>query len=347
MVRKTGGARQSHGYPELGKPKVGRGPAVSGRMPDADAFAQSQISGDLGMLLAMGFGDEQARTALAKSAWDVNRALDYLVSQASMPDQEVNLSEQNISNVLDDVPIQLLHDSSATSSKCMLVEFAEETSPRSSNQAELSTSEPTLHSSSNAGTVSSSPRDEELPTAGEVACVPSAVPAPCPEQVCPVDSTTVAAWDVLWAESGKRLMHVATTWQGEPHVSSSLAVRAGDFVAAWPQSCMAHGWVYAEDLSGIGAAGWLPCGVLQHVLPGHEKFMRTSRGAQPTDSNQLYFEAGAFLRINTQSFTKAGWVFGSFVEAQDRRKAGTGQHLTGDDVQTGWIPTACLEWRHD
>lgn len=292
-------------------------------------------------LQSMGFDAEQARKALTTCAWDVNRALDHLISTASLTDAREMDADGELPvvslKVLPVVPVSEDEHVSGLGAESVMVTPI--SSPRSSNPTEeVSTAEPLCRTSASSIATSTSPRDGAC-DAEEFTPAPSVLRL---GKTPPLDSITLASLEMMWAAERKQVMHVAFTWSGELTVSSPLAVEAGTFVVVWPQSRVDHGWVYAEHLSGNGQAGWLPCSVLQPLLPENEKYMRAAKGANPTHDAQLYFEAGSFLRINTSSCTNEGWVFGGLVD-DAQHDAASGQCCTGGIARTGWLSMDSLE----
>eukprot|EP00427_Karlodinium_veneficum_P029457 CAMPEP_0169209492 /NCGR_PEP_ID=MMETSP1016-20121227/14698_1 /TAXON_ID=342587 /ORGANISM="Karlodinium micrum, Strain CCMP2283" /LENGTH=321 /DNA_ID=CAMNT_0009286945 /DNA_START=19 /DNA_END=985 /DNA_ORIENTATION=+ len=286
-------------------------------------FAKSQMS----QLQDMGFEGEVARRALAKCAWDVNKALDYLVSQACVSDDD-KIEEEVVAERTAEPSISS-SEVNATSRRNPPDEPAKGTpisSPRSMQQTE----EPTTIDQLTSPRSSCSDRDWNGSIHVAELAAQEYWERARPSQHLD-DMFRQAARDVELAQAGKKLMCVGETWLGESGESSTLSVDAGDYVAVWLHSESEHGWIYAEHET-RRQAGWLPLFALQPLLASQEKFMR----AKTANDMSFSFEAGSYLRVLTTSRSQDGLVFGVLVEPVGQCTGAAGQ------APSGWIPMTSL-----
>lgn len=273
-------------------------------------------------LKEMGFTEDVAKQALAACRWDVNKALDDLLTGRFVPrcdDSAVADSGAKTAAMPAAVGAGLPSASASTVS-----------SPRSSSQAEKGTFASVEASAQDLNNVQSpnSPLSSELSGASELAQAESAAAGNS------LDEDSEAA-----PVSKKSLERVAIDWPTE--TAGRLSVAAGEFVLTWIDTRTDIGWIYAERLdlekSGSRLDGWIAVKALEPALPKGQRWMAVLQEPRSEHDTQLSVTAGAVVKVNVETQTPEGWVY---AEAATRTRAGTG----APEVHEGWVPVFCLDW---
>jgi len=237
------------------------------------------LAGDahITQLKEMGFAEEQARQALTECVWDVNKALDLLVTRAASAeisvsagaalDREVSAKDEP---KLGDEPSEAIRPDSENSTSASAA-----SSPRSSWQS----------FSGSPQQVAAPEREESSPTS----CKPSQEELKPIRRVCR-----------FWGAAGE----------------AQLRVDRGDFVRVWPSSETEQGWIYAEDPSDKPLAGWLPAVVLE-AAAAEQCWMMAQKTAPAIHASQLSVEEGEILKVSPGTRTAEGWTYAERGRAED------------------------------
>lgn len=327
-------------------PRPAWGRPVNSKEPNSTAM-MSRIT----QLKEMGFSEEVARRVLSECVWDVNKAIDRLLTsdEFTMDNSGVNdridgpetqVSPPMMPAVAEDVegiPPAVVGSScpvatcSSPSTPAPPLVPSPDNSPRGTG-ANLGvdvadTCEP---ASGNDGRAS--------PSANASSTFPvSLVEEPVEVDLVPNDSDSIGSipTTVPAHKSGapprKRIERVQTKWNAvDP---SQMSVSESEFVNVWIGTATDNGWIHAERRSGDAQAGWLPLCVL-HQLPDNQRWMCTRDKWQAMDESQCDVEEGTTLVVWVNSKTSEGWTY---VEVQQ----------CGGIMQPGWLPVFCLDWNED
>jgi len=322
-------------------------------------------------LKAMGFSEEVSRKALATSVWDVNKALDMLLTKGAVGEglAEPSLpSGSSSSEVWPEIP----KGTSTGRAKAGKPDPAASRSMTISDLADNSTT-------ASAPSVASSPRTSEKADRSPKARIESESPdnlasqdtcedvdeqsgsaetsRACLEDLASTDvadraevretcrqSTEAEATEAVDAPAPrKRILQVLQDWHAEADV---LGVKAGDFLKVWIDSESEHGWIFAEKvLTTDRQAGWLPS-FLCPQLPDNKRWLLAIESAEAVHSTQLRVEEGHVLQVLVESRTPEGWVY-----AEDHGMSLAGKRHDAVDApgsgrcQAGWVPDRCLQWQ--
>jgi hypothetical protein len=273
----------------------------------------------------MGFGEDEARQALADHAWDVNKALDSLFRQASSPvgTYAPRLAAALVDNA-DGAEDLLAYDTTEITAD------AELPSKAMPSAASLTTTASDASDFSDAS--------EPLPPL--VGQQDDALPTPFgqrePDQVeAGEDIATMCG--AARSAPRKELLRVSDHYLPDEGSTCQLGVRRGSFVRAWLDTQTGNGWIYAE-LDG-GEAGWVPNSVLERMMITARRWMRVVLAHTPLCAKQLALQVGDVSYVHVDTRTEEGWVF---VEVHGSRPS-LSEVNNLPCVQEGWVPDFCLE----
>jgi len=311
-------------------------------------------------LKAMGFSEAVAKRVLSECAWDVNAAIDRLLTSGAPEEEEQPPPPAPAPIKIDEAHAQ---PPSPETRAALEVEVTSEldidaarangrTDPSGapggaadSNNAE--TSAPAVEP---AGATQAAPAPTQLEVASDPApAEPSALasvaepvlseqaPAEAAAEVVDCKDTSAQVADVAVpgadAAAGprKRIERVAQTWSAED--PSQLSVTESEFVSVWVGTDTENGWIHAEGHDDPARVGWLPVCVLKTLPDGH-RWMRAEQAWKAIDESQCSLGASSMAIVWVGSRTAEGWTYAE-VEQQD------------GETKTGWLPVFCLAWTED
>jgi len=326
--------------------------------------------GHIQQLKDMGFTEEVARQALAACAWDVNRALDMLFTQAASKSSPASggAADRGQAARSDDVASRTGAEKASawanlvTPVKPGLGDAANSitgstvSSPRSSGRTEewtadfpqLSATGPHPLDAAVPAKESNSIPQQELDSADgalhdeSTASQASIADSPVSTDTLVESSTDAASHSASAPNSceaepsasaapAKHLRRAAHTWAAE---DNKISVSAGCFLRVWAGSETPHGWIYAEEVADSSRAGWVPTFIL-HQLPDHHQWMACIKTMEAQHDAQLGVSEGNVLKVSVDTQTKEGWVY-----AEDEVAVAEGT----PSIRAGWVPVCCLQW---
>eukprot|EP00440_Ansanella_granifera_P009646 gb/GFBE01010450.1/.p1 GENE.gb/GFBE01010450.1/~~gb/GFBE01010450.1/.p1 ORF type:complete len:358 (+),score=54.65 gb/GFBE01010450.1/:1-1074(+) len=291
-------------------------PTRSTRGLGGDAMASN-----IAQLKEMGFGEEQARQALKECTWDVNKALDLLVTRAAAGGAVQAEGAEREDSSAREVSVRSLP---AQSSKDL------ERAAHAESGTRLADSE-----NSTTASTASSPRGSWRSSAGSPQ---QAEASQGREAESP--SSCMAVSKSQDKDLRKPIRRVCRSWnsQEEAHFRAG----EGDFVRVWPRTETELGWIYAEHPSDDAVSGWLPVIVLE-ALSAEECWMMVQKTMAASFDGQLSVKDGEFLKVMPSSRTEQGWAYAARAAhpGQCVDVAGVGSM---ESTQAGWVPVCSLRW---
>jgi len=347
-----GGPAQSMQQQRRGGP-----PGPSGRdAPGAGAGMLSRVA----HLREMGFSDAVARKVLAECAWDVNAAIDKLLTGGIAMEEEeppppppppapvpapAPAVPEVATPVAASVKIEEAHAESPE--KAPHETSAEEASPAQANGGFAMAASDRAASDAPAGAVArtpspapaapplpsvSSPKKQQTSsTVAEAAAEATSIPAT--NDVQDADANTSPAEFVVDPSQPpprKRIERANSAWSAED--MSQLAVAEKEFVHVWCETETNNGWIYAEACEDLGRVGWLPVRVLQ-PLPEGRRWMQAIQAWQGSEEAMLSVSANGIVNVWVQTRTDAGWAYA--------------ESDSDGELKGGWLPVFTLAWPED
>lgn len=137
----------------------------------------------------------------------------------------------------------------------------------------------------------------------------------------------------------RRLAKVEHTWKCDPECSATqLSIEKDTFVFVWSDSMSSAGWIYAESLICSSRAGWLPASMLQQ-LPPNKRWKRVSKRCEAFHPTQVPVEMGNMILVDvSQAPMGDGWVHAEQVDTATGHGAGVLPCISG------WVPIQCIAW---
>mmetsp|Transcript_109103 Transcript_109103/g.307583 ORF Transcript_109103/g.307583 Transcript_109103/m.307583 type:complete len:562 (+) Transcript_109103:57-1742(+) len=271
-------------------------------------------------LTEMGFSEEVAKRVLSECVWDVNKAIDRLLTDETLlADSFSGAQDVGVFAATQGEQAQVLESASEQAHRGASALPADD-SHHHPWPDEVSAALPAVES---AGVVADDLGAEEE--------VPSSIivnPGHATVETNVVAPTAAGAWA---PSPKKRIERVVRSWEAEDQ--SQLSVVEHEFVNVWVDTGTDHGWIHAERRSGDAEIGWLPVCVLQ-PMPEKQRWMSTRQTWQGKDESQCNIDEGAVVVVWISTRTPQGWTY---VEVED----GTG------NMRPGWLPVFCLEWNED
>eukprot|EP00448_Togula_jolla_P001718 CAMPEP_0170607260 /NCGR_PEP_ID=MMETSP0224-20130122/20957_1 /TAXON_ID=285029 /ORGANISM="Togula jolla, Strain CCCM 725" /LENGTH=585 /DNA_ID=CAMNT_0010932409 /DNA_START=51 /DNA_END=1808 /DNA_ORIENTATION=- len=316
-------------------------------------------------LTEMGFSEEVAKRVLSECVWDVNQAIDRLLTDESLsaePPVGGGSSTSVAASPADDLDVA---EAAPTGPSASLPPEAPPASQKdtgagsgSLTESPPSTTSPAIGAVGDAGcggaggnslspspAVSQEKQSPELqaqPGTGELLSADGgskemAEQKPVQWELGGSDVHEVSAREATSSAAPspqfrKRIERVLGAWSAED--SSQISVAENEFVNIWVDTGTDHGWIHAERRSGDAQVGWLPASLLQK-LPDTQRWMITKQKWQAMDETQSNVEEGTMVIVWIMSRTPEGWTYAE-VETEK-----------GGPMQPGWLPDFCLEWCED
>lgn len=326
-------------------------------------------------LQAMGFDEKAARDALTAHTWDVNKALDWLLTcepqvsemggsasgsaptvlalhaTAEHPLSAESLVERTDNSLIADVvpndfPEEpCLPKSSCTEATDARAEHsltAEEALEERLRFAPEATSAIADEGAFLRSVLANDARDSQMfaeskETLLKVNDVENAFPS---MNVCDASESSAQmpvcdAGAAMKTAPCKQLMSVRCMCPGDASCNM-LGVEQESFVCVWTETKTDNGWVHAEACDG-GAAGWLPITALEEAPVGY-RWAVAVRPWEATDELQMGVAEGSILLVNVDSRTGHGWFYAEAANSDVRQEA------VGDMHAAGWVPDYCVDW---
>eukprot|EP00933_Yihiella_yeosuensis_P080374 TRINITY_DN93783_c0_g1_i1.p1 TRINITY_DN93783_c0_g1~~TRINITY_DN93783_c0_g1_i1.p1 ORF type:complete len:367 (+),score=83.55 TRINITY_DN93783_c0_g1_i1:114-1214(+) len=311
--------------PQTGQATKAWGPSArsAARLPGEASASQ------VAHLKEMGFGEDEARQALAECVWDVNKALDLLVTRAAAAAETSTNSKLVGEEVADGADRDRTEEQE---SAALRTQVAEGSSWASQNKGSVACQEPS------AELASSRQQDSENSTTASATSSPRSrmeSSTNSPHQITPdrqrdqvSEAEKVEETQETASSSRNLLRRVCQSWS---MAEATISVEVNDFVRVWSGSETELGWVYVEDPFDSTRAGWLPHVVLEAETP-HQTWMLATKTMEAVHSTQLSSRKGTFLKVYASSKTEDGWTY-----AEQPGDADT-------SAEAGWVPTCCLAW---
>lgn len=313
-----------------GTPASRRGGPSNGRDPPMGAPGNlSRIA----QLKEMGFSGPVAKRVLSECAWDVNAAIDQLLSSGVMPEEEEEGQRPGGADAA--------AEEAAPATEASRAQPPTDGPPAAAPQAEVAAAGTQAgQADAGHGAVSASSDGPDAANGSR----PDAQPVAASDAVLP--STGGDAGSELAkihaegppADGGegkpsvrKRIERVEQAWVGND--GSQLSVVEGQFVDVWVGTGTDNGWIHAEAHTGDPPqAGWLPTCVLKK-LPEGQRWLRASKAWQAMDESQCSIAEGDMVVVWVSSRTTEGWTY---AETEQDGK-----------MKPGWLPVFSLEWSED
>lgn len=291
--------------------------------------SQSTMKGNISQLQEMGFTEAAAQKALAACVWDVNQALDWLVSRAGCI-EDLDVPQVGTACAREVSPTKL---PGRTDALAWPVSRGFAGSAVVSDSNENSTTASAVSSPRSFGAVDGA-------WAVRRQAVPEDVSPPVSEASPALEEVSEALVE-LSETPNRRLERVQCVWAWGANMEVQFSVKRGQFVQVWAGSATEHGWVFAEDLD--GEQGWIPQGALAQL--NGQRWMRVVQNMEAVHATQLTVRSGDMLRVHVDSRTEEGWVYAE-VDAMDaEEKQGNDASETAQcNLEAGWVPLFCFEW---
>jgi len=270
-------------------------------------LAGDAMASNIAQLKEMGFGEEEARQALTECVWDVNKALDLLVTRAAAASSDERACNKD-----------------ASVAACA---------------SGLQVPGPAVFHSVKTGDAATRATDSENSTTASAASSPRSswrsVSGGSPQQVESHQAHEASPPLHLKEAPQKPIRRVSHPWgsQEEAH----LRAEQGSFVRVWPSTETELGWIYAEDRLDPTVSGWLPVAVLD-PLSRDECWMVAEKTMAAVHDSQLSVKEGDLLKVQPSSRTEEGWVYASGLCDS------TGAGASTVSTQAGWVPVCSLCW---
>lgn len=273
----------------------------------------------------MGFKEEQVKRALAECVWDVNKALDLLMSrgaaQAQLAEDLESLTTNSTSGA------ERLESQDCISKGLVPASAGCHEAAHIDSGAKLADSE-----NSTSASVASSPRSSRQSASGS------------PQQNSSQGDEEEASSPCKGTskEPERPLRLVSGSWEHAEH--GQLSVRKGDFVRVWTSSETELGWIYAEEPCCSAIGGWLPTSVL---TPSSKEVRWTvvQKTLPAIHQTQLSIQEGDILEVGLASISEAGWIFAKRLARSSQWTTGT--EVSHESPQAGWVPTSSLGWEDE
>lgn len=281
---------------------------------DANPWLQRKQDDQITNLAGMGFTAADARAALARHAWNLDQALDWLLANVELND------DLHVSATISETSCSSQHAASTA-----LDNTCDEFSPSKMGQATLKATFEELPTEAGSSRASEGSDAEIVEEAAGSALAPA-------RRTCPKHQTrSNKANSPL-----KQLMRARQVWHADAD-SNVLGVPQGSFVRIWTTTQTEHGWVYAELECDCDCAGWLPLAILQGAPDSCEwvRAVRSWSGGQ----GHMDVKEGCMLLLYTESRTELGWVYAISSEVKEFQR-----HAESEErgVQAGWVPDYCV-----
>jgi len=322
--------------------------ASNGQQGWAELSATEKLSRTT-QLQDMGFSMSAAGSALEVCEWDVNKALDTLLTHkvpTNAPAKIQTTPQQHRDRQKQIVCL----DSNITSRRSLASDSTSASSGSSPELTMLMTpdQEPglppwqMLHVPAfpQVAAVNAMP-----PVARLLSTLPSANLLSAPvgtlasQTLNPVAVSAVAGESPVSVVPKRRLAKVEHAWQCEPECSATqMSIEKDTFVFVWSDSMSSAGWIYAESLICSSRAGWLPASMLQQ-LPPNKRWKRVSKHCEAFHPTQVPVEMGNMILVDvSQAPMGDGWVHAEQVDTATGHGAGVLPCISG------WVPIQCIAW---
>jgi len=343
---------QAKGEPSLPAPANpspsawgGGGPATqrrSGPTPNARGAPGPGVGmlSRVAQLREMGFSDAVAKKVLSECAWDVNAAIDRLLTSGVAMEEEEDEVEEPAPP-----PAAPTITEAATPVANIKIDEAHAESPGEAAEANAGEERvqangtpvangPSPSHAAEVRTPSPAPVSPPLPASPKKQ--PSREASPSPEPMTAADAAELkaAAQEVVATSTPqprKRIERVSQFWAASE--SSQMSVREKEFVQVWSSTETANGWVYGESCDEPGRVGWLPVWVLQK-LPDGQRWMRAIQDWTGAEDPMVSVKGDSMVIVWTMTRTPEGW---SYVEVESEN----------GEFKGGWLPVFCLTWADD
>lgn len=295
----------------------------------------------------MGFGEADARSSLAAHGWEVNAALDALLTGAFPTGADAETERSSDTGASTDIATEAVASSAdAETASCSDLGGGSEAANVSIGSIPASLGDDGVPERTAASSAV-----VDLPVAAAESKEAQVVEA---SSAAPADATAQAGREegasaqstaqprplepVAEAEAApeprKELMRVSSSWT-EESASGQLGLQKDALVSAWVDTRADNGWIYAEDLTSV-QGGWVPTTCLESAPAGHQ-FMRAVQGCRAGAAGELCVELGAAFQVHVESRTSLGWVHVQALPGASSRREPS-------SPQEGWVPDYCFEW---
>lgn len=332
----------------------GAAPAAAGPPRGWGVLSPSEASARVKQLQNMGFNEADARSALAAHKWEVNAALDGLLTGAFSSGADAETASSSDTGASTDVPRSEacpagadVETASSPAGSCFSSDAGASTGEAANvsmssslvSSVDVGTPAPQSFSDASVSDVSSAQVESNEVVQIDDAALdqgPRVVQADREEDASVLNPVRTEVPVEVAPAPQKELMKVTASWN-EDDSSDKLGVQKDTLVFAWIDTKSENGWIYAELIDN-SQAGWLPSVVLESAPQG-QRYMTAIYSCQGSSSDsELSLEVGCTYQVHVESRTPLGWAYAQVLFGTNPQQEATSV------VQEGWVPDYCFNW---